>query len=333
MAVNWPLYEALLGGSSAQSDKRGVVIEQAVQSFVTGMVDDPAYQAEACVDGTTTPIIASRKSTIECEIKAAPDTDIHIGDMVDCFGETWIVVELYVDKVGIINGVMWLCNDIIRFQNRSTAVISRHCVVDDGSYSKRTDSDAFTMTNTYQLYITIDEATRKLYIDKRLAFGKIFSANGEEILEVYKVIGMDVKSKNFGEGSHLMVLTLQRDVYDAHADSIADNICDIFTTNDENTPAPTGSCFIVGRDVLRIGVKRTYVAKFTDANGAEVDTAEAVWQISAPQQIKWSVDGNSLTVETPLDENVVGEVIIISVTDSEGLFGAYEKKAQVVTVG
>lgn len=333
MTVNWSLYETLLGGSSAQSDRRGVAIEQAAQSFVTGMVDDPAYQPKACVDGAITPILASRKSTIKCEIKAAPGTDIHIGDMVRCLGEIWIVVELYTDKVGIINGTMWLCNDIIRFQNHSAPVISRHCVVDDGSYSKRTDSDAPIMTNTYSIYITIDEATRKLYVDKRLAFGKVFSASGEEILEVYKIIGMDIKSKNFGDGSHLMVLTVQRDVYDAYADSIDDNICDIFVTNDEHSPAATGSCFIVGRDIIRAGVARTYVAKFTDANGKEVDGVSAVWQVTAPNAIKWSADGNNLTVQPPLDESIVGEVITINLTDAEGLFGAYEKKAQVVTVG
>ena len=333
MAVNWPLYEALLG-NGMYTDRRGVVIEEAVQSFVTGMVDDPAYQAEARVDGTTTPIIASRKSTIHCDIKAAPETDIHIGDMVECFGETWIVVELYVDKVGIINGVMWLCNDIIRFQNRSIAVISRYCVVDDGTYSKKsTDPDAYVMNNTYSIYLTIDEATRKLYVDKRLAFGKIYSASGDEILEVYKVIGMDIKSKNFGEGSHLMVLTVQRDVYDAHADSLEDNLCDVFTTNDEHTPAVTGSCSVVGRDVVRLGVTRTYVAKFTDVDGNEVNGVTAIWNIEAPSSVKCSVNGNEVIVEVPLDEKLVGEIITIHVKDSEARFGAYEKKAQVITVG
>ena len=334
MGVNWPLYEKLLGNGLA-ANRREVAIDESVNAFVSGMVDDPAYQENATVDGETTPIIASRKSTIMCAIKAPPSTDIHIGDMVECFNEHWIVVELYVDKVGIINGEMWLCNNILRFQNRSIAVISRHCVVDDGTYSKKSsDPDAFVMANTYKIYITIDDATKKLFVDKRLAFGQIYSADGEEILEVYKIIGMDVKSKNFGEGSHLMALTVQRDVYDPQVDSLSENICNIFADNGDTAhPEVAGSCVIVGRDVARLGTSRKYTATFTDASGVVVTTVTPVWSVNAPDGITYNASGAECTIKVPLDEKYVGEMITIIVSDAEGVFGTYEKKVQVITVG
>ena len=334
MGVNWPLYEKLLGNGLA-ANRREVAIDESVNAFVSGMVDDPAYQENATVDGETTPIIASRKSTIMCAIKAPPSTDIHIGDMVECFNEHWIVVELYVDKVGIINGEMWLCNNILRFQNRSIAVISRHCVVDDGTYSKKSsDPDAFVMANTYKIYITIDDATKKLFVDKRLAFGQIYSADGEEILEVYKIIGMDVKSKNFGEGSHLMALTVQRDVYDPQVDSLSENICNIFADNGDTAhPEVAGSCVIVGRDVARLGTSRKYTATFTDASGVVVTTVTPVWSVNAPDGITYNASGTECTIKVPLDEKYVGEMITIIVSDAEGVFGTYEKKVQVITVG
>lgn len=334
MGVNWPLYEKLLSNGSAVN-RREVVINESVNAFVSGMVDDPAYQEDATVDGEKTPIIASRKSTAACAIKAPPSTDLHIGDMVECFNEDWIVVELYIDKVGIINGEMWLCNNILRFQNRSTAVISRHCVVDDGTYSKKSsDPDAFVMSNTYKIYITIDEATKKLFVDKRLAFGQIYSADGEEILEVYKIIGMDVKSRNFGEGSHLMVLTVQRDVYDAQVDSLSENICDIFVDNGDSTnPKTTGSCVIVGRDTARLGSSRKYTAAFTDANGEVVTTVNPVWTVTAPDGVTHNASNTECAIEIPLDEKYVGEIITITVSDAEGVFGTYDKKVQVITVG
>lgn len=334
MGVNWPLYEKLLSNGSAVS-RREVVINDSVNAFVSGMVDDPAYQEDTTVDGEKTPIIASRKSTTACAIKAPPSTDLHIGDMVECFNEDWIVVELYIDKVGIINGEMWLCNNILRFQNRSTAVISRHCVVDDGTYSKKSsDPDAFVMSNTYKIYITIDEATKKLFVDKRLAFGQIYSADGEEILEVYKIIGMDVKSRNFGEGSHLMVLTVQRDVYDAQVDSLSENICDIFVDNGDSTnPKTTGSCVIVGRDTARLGSSRKYTAAFTDANGEVVTTVNPVWTVTAPDGVTHNASNTECAIAIPLDEKYVGEIITITVSDAEGVFGTYDKKVQVITVG
>lgn len=334
MGVNWPLYEKLLSNGSAVN-RREVVINESVNAFVSGMVDDPAYQEDATVDGEKTPIIASRKSTTACAIKAPPSTDLHIGDMVECFNEDWIVVELYIDKVGIINGEMWLCNNILRFQNRSTAVISRHCVVDDGTYSKKSsDPDAFVMSNTYKIYITIDEATKKLFVDKRLAFGQIYSADGEEILEVYKIIGMDVKSRNFGEGSHLMVLTVQRDVYDAQVDSLSENICDIFVDNGDSTnPKTTGSCVIVGRDTARLGSSRKYTAAFTNANGEVVTTVNPVWTVTAPDGVTHNASNTECAIAIPLDEKYVGEIITITVSDAEGVFGTYDKKVQVITVG
>lgn len=335
MAVDWALYENLLGIGGEAADAREVAIDGAVNVFVEGIVDDPAYQKDAIVGGEMTPIVAARTSTIKCSIKAIPGTDIHIGDMVKCLGEDWIVVELYTDKVGIINGEMWLCNNTIRFQNHSPAVNTRFCVVDDGTYSKKSsDPDAFVMANTYKIYITIDSATERLYVDKRLGFGEIYSHNGEKILEVYKVIGMDLKSKNYGDGSHLMVLTMQRDVYNSETDSITDNICDLYKDDTATVvPALTGSCLISGKSSARIGTVRKYTATYTDADGNTVNGIESVWDVSAPSGIKVSTDGGVCTIDIPLDSILVGETIVVRVADKDGRYGSFEKKVQVITVG
>ncbi len=317
------------------ADRREVAINESVNAFISGMVDDPAYQKNAVVNGEIVPIVASRKSKIACTIKAPPSTSIHIGDMIECFDEHWIVVELFMDKVGIINGEMWLCNNILRFQNHSVEVVSRYCVVDDGTYSKKSsDPDAFVMTNTYKIYITIDTETQKMFVDKRLALGQIYSSSGERILEVYKIIGMDVKSKNFGEGSHLMALTLQRDVYDSRVDSLDENICDIFVGNsDVAEPQVTGSCVIDGRDAIRLGTSRKYTVTFADSNGENVLNIIPNWVINAPDGIAHSVLNNECVISIPLDEKYVGEIITITVSDSNNMFGNYEKKVQVITVG
>lgn len=335
MPADWSLYETVLG-NTWHTDRRGVVIEQAVHSFMSGVVDDPAYQPSALVNNSQVPIVASRTSTIECSIKAPPNTDIHIGDMVECFDEHWIVVELYKDKVGMVNGKMWLCNNVIRFQNFSSLILSRHCVVDDGTYSKKSsDPDAAIMTNTYRIYLPIDDATRKFFVDKRLSLGQIYSSRGEKILEVYKIIGIDVKSKNFGRGSHLMVLTVQRDVYDPQADSLVESICDIIVSeNDDITNKPASkNCTIIGRDTIRLGTSRKYTAVFTDADGKNVTITSPFWSIEAPAGISYKViDGNCI-IDVPLNEKFVGETITIFVAGDGDEFGNYEKKVQVITIG
>lgn len=335
MTVDWALYENLLSVGGMKADAREVAIDGTVNMFVDGIVDDPAYQKDAIVDGENTPIIAARTSTTECSIKSIPGTDIHIGDMVECLGEHWIVVELYADKVGIINGKMWLCNNAIKFQNHSPAVNTRFCVVDDGTYSKKSsDPEAFVMTNTYKVYITIDSATERIYVDKRLAFGEIYSHNGDKVLEVYKVIGMDIKSQNFGEGSHLMVLTVQRDVYDAEVDSIKDNICDIYVVDDSMPiPTPAGSCVISGKSSARIGTTRKYTVAFVDDRGIVAKGVEALWNVICPDGVSFVSNAYECIITIPLDSNLVGEDIVIYATDKDGRYGVFEKKVQVITVG
>lgn len=341
MAVNWIEWERLLTGGTEGfgSTARDLAISQAVDNFLAGMVDDPGYQADALVEGTQTPILTSRTSALECEIKAAPGTDLHTGDLVQCLGEDWIVVELYADKVGILNGVMWICNNIIRFQNHSSPVNRRLCIIDDGSYSKRSsDPMVYVPNNTYKMYLAIDAATLKLYIDKRLALGKIYDQNLSEVLEVYKIIGIDLRSQNLGEGSHLMMVTLQRDVYNEETDSLEDLLCDVYVEpNNTSEKTATGSCVIIGRDAIRLGTSRQYSVVFSDAKGETVDNVEAEWEIDIPsevsEQITYSFNEGILSVSVPLVEELIGTEITMRVADSDGLYGTYEKKVRVVTVG
>ena len=335
MVANWALYDSLLGVGGEPADLRSVVIDDAISSFCDGIVNDPAYQSDAMVNDENTPIVASRTSTVKCSIKAIPDTNIHIGDMVECLGETWIVVELHRDKIGIINGEMWLCNKYLKFQNHSRVVNTRPCVIDDGTFSKKSsDPDAFVMANTYKVYMTIDSATERIYVDKRIGFGQIYSSNGEKILEVYKVIGIDLNSKNYGEGSHLMILTMQRDVYNPETDSIDDNICDIFNGDDNVPSSGSVTCIIDGKNNIRIGTTRKYIAKYADTNGTNLDDIDPSWTVVAPEGVAFYIDEDGkCAVSVPLDGSLVGESISIFVEDTNKLYGKFEKKVQVITVG
>lgn len=376
ISSEWELWEGLLNmGSASAVDTRELAIEQSIEAFVNGMAEDPAYQADAIIEGITTPIVASRRTTIECDVKAPPGTNLHIGDLVECLGEKWIVVELFADKVGIINAKMWVCNDILRFQNRKEAVrsedshqenqlnwrgdirntklgqrqfntpkkwnrmenvITRYCVIDDGSYSRtNTDPVAYVPVNTYKLYVSMDSDTIQMYIDKRLSFGRIYDQTGNKVLEVYKITGIDLKSKNFGEGSHLMVLTLQRDVYNEATDDFANMLCDYYVSqNDIPHPTRNGSCVIVGKDTIRIGTSKKYTASFVNENEEYVSGIAPVWTISVPDGVTQEVSADGVvTIGVPFMESLIGSEIIISVTDSDGIYGSFEKKVGVITVG
>lgn len=335
MQGDWTLWERLLTYDGAEGSSQEVAIDEAIDAFIEGITSDPAYQPDALVEGTETPIVASRVSALECKIKAVPGTEIHIGDLVECLDEKWLVMDLYIDKIGIINGTMWICNDTIHFQNNSAPVHTRNCIIDDGSYSRKTsDPIAYVPVNTYKLYLSIDAETKLLFIDKRLAFGVIYDQYGKEILEVYKTIGIDKKSRNLGEGSHLMMLTMQRDVYHENVDSIALNLCDVYVPPEEaSVPQTTGSCVISGRDAIRIGTTRKYHAVFTDAQGVVDASVTPIWTVAAPTGVVYEEANGVVSIPVPLLESLIGAEITITVTSAGGLYGTYEKKVQVVTVG
>lgn len=334
MPVNWPLYERLLTNGRSTTG-RDVAIQEALNALLGGMVDDPAYQSDALINGTNVPILANRESTTEATIKAPPLANLRIGDIIECLGETWLVIDLFTDKIGVINGKMWICNNVINFQNRTSTIHSRHCVIDDGSYTTRSsNSEVYVPASTYKMYISIDEETRQLYVDKRLALGVIFNGSGDQILEVYKITGIDMKSKNFGVGSHLALITLQRDVFDAGADDISKEICNIILSEDDIPSSNVaGYCDISGKDTIRIGRSRSYPVEFYTANGQAVQGIEAQWNVEAPQGVVVDVSGNECIVNVPLEPNLVGAVIELTVSDAEGLYGILTKKVQVIPVG
>lgn len=334
MNSDWGYYEKYLkamqttGGSSSSRD-------QATDNFEESMSDDPGYQPGATVNGENVPILANPKDSIMCEFRAAPGADIHIGDIIHVYDEDWLVVELYIDKVGIVNGEMWVCNETLKFQNHSPDILTHKCVVDDGRFTKRSiDPLVYIPINTYLIYMSINPDTIKLHVDKRLSLGTVWDAENEQVLAVYKIIGIDIKSKNHATGDHLMMMTVQKDVYHDEKDDMATGICDVFKPQEsEETPAETGSCSIGGKDKIRIGTARKYTAEFKNADGTTAEDATATWTVSAPSGVIYATNGNVCTVTVPLDEGLVGKTVKITLADKDGKYGTEEKTVGVITVG
>lgn len=334
-SVEWLIWEALLReGLDPTRTERDTIIDDSISSLADGIVNDPAYQADATVNGVTTPLVVSPVSTISAKLKALPDTEIHIGDLVECYNQTWLVVELYYDKMGIINGTLWLCNKTINFQNFSPVIHTKYCVVDDGTYSKRSsDPDVYVMTNTYKIFISIDQQSDLLYVDKRLGLDVITSSDNQDILEVYKIIGIDRLSRNFGKGSHLMVLTVQRDVYDAAHDDIEHLICDVYKDEEPIEPTTDKYIRVVGRSNLRVGSTGRYGTEFID--GETVTTGVPEWSVDIPEgsKITYTVIENILNISVPLNENEIGTIVTITARDAQNIYTENEMKVKVIALG
>lgn len=334
--VDWTLYETMLGYGDGSKTKSEILKDDALNSFTEEIVNDPGYMSDTTVNDEITPMVATHKSGMECEITIPPPADAHIGDLVTAFDERWLITDVSRNSIGVQSGKMLICNDVIRFQNHSESVHTRPVVVTNETLPKKlANTIVRTPDNTFVIYLSIDEMTRKLFVGKRLSFGVTYDADGNEVLEAYKISGIDTKSMNFGEGSHLMILTMMRDVYDPEADSLEDNLCDVFIPADEESePSVTGSCEITGRDSIRIGTTRNFTAHFYSPDGEELTDVVPLWNPTVPAGVEANIDGNTISVTVPLSQPLVGEEITILLSaDGEIDFGTFEKKVKVIAVG
>lgn len=334
--VDWDLYIKLLGIGDAGDTDRADVIRNAIELFESAITSDPSYHEEAQVNNQNQPLAVDRDSALVANITAMPGDTLHTGDMVYVFDENWIVTEVYVDDIGLVHGTIWMCNDILTFQNHSPEIYGYACVIDDGSYSKSgLNNDVSVLSNTYKIYLSLDDITKYMFIDKRLSVGRTYDKDGNQILEVYKVIGIDLKSKNIGAGSHLMVMTVLRDVYDSKRDNFAYLVCDyIPLSSDEQEHTLLGTCSIDGLDQLRIGTRRKYVGKFWHEGEDVSSQVTPVWVVEVPDGVVYTVnEDKTCTITVPLDSNLIGKKIELSLSDSEGLYGNYTKEVVVMTIG
>lgn len=287
------------------------------ESFKETIQQSPAYQSNSLVNGVPQPIVATRKETKKCDITVLPGDTLHIGDLVYVFNEYWICVELYIDEYGMNYGELWMCNQVFTYQNHSLNTIRKYAILDDGSYSNGNDKAIMVTDNSFNCYISLDDESKALFVDKRLAISVIHDSKGNEILEVGKIKWIDVKSKNFGDGSHLMVFGINDDAYSAENDSIEKMICDYKEEthiSDEPVVPPEedaqlGHLVIDGRTTLRIGSGRTYtVSAILDSNSETITPPNAViWNIECEcDEITIAPDGCSCKVFVRENDDLVG---------------------------
>lgn len=323
------------------------------ESISESLENSAAKQEDATVNGNPQPIIATRKKTNKASVTLLPGDGMNIGDLVYVFKEYWICMELYTDEYGITYAEIWMCNWLIRYQDHDLNIIEKYAIMDNGSYS-RADGKSISITdNYYTCYVSMDTESDALFVDKRLAIDTILDSQGRPILEVGKIVWLDTKSRNFGEGSHLLMFGLEDDLYNVEKDSLDLLICDYRENGDEEEGEDQGGTveepekpdepvqeemgylYIEGRDTIRIGTSRTYSVKGVDLDGNTVEIAGGVtWNTAdLPRGIIVSTNGTELLLTAPLDDDLVGSTILLECSDDSGVYTSAKKEVGVITVG
>lgn len=339
-STNWEQYDYRLTCNS--SAKRRETIDSAVRSFSELASTNPGYQPMAKRNGETQPMIATRDKNI-CKLAVFPQDNLCAGDLIECYNETWLVVDSYRDEFGLITATSWLCNYELKFQNGNSDILTTKCVIDDGSYSTNTRHDITTSNAQYNLYLPLNDDTQKIYIDKRFAVGTMINQYGEEILQVMKVTWVDTFDQQQDSDGHLLKLRITDDLYNKETDNVSLKICDYISNeesgkDDENKePTTTEAEYyftINGKDTLRIGTSRTYTYNILDASGNVVEdkAVEANWSIDNTD-CSTSIIGDSCKITVPLDDSLIGTEITLSITAVDESVAGCDKVIKVVTIG
>ena len=326
-----------------QFDKQ--LIQQSVEDSLT---ESSSYQTDALRNGEPQPLAAIRTETNKCKIILLPGSEMNIGDLVYVFNEHWICMEIQIDEYGVKSGEIWMCNHIFNYQDHVGNIINKYAIIDSGSYSKGSDKALPVTSGNYNCYISLDDESRALYVDKRLAIDTNLDSKNKKILEFGKIIWCDEKTHNFGEGSHLLVFGLTDDVYNAEHDNIELMICDYKNiTQDEEKEEDTievvvetednfsGYLTIQGRDTMRIGTGRTYKAVAVDLDGNSLEPqTDLIWGITNQQDgISITPKGDSCIVRVDLEDNLIGTTFEITCEDRSGTYAKSNKEVVVISIG
>ena len=263
----------------------------------------------------------------QAQIRALPGDELYVGDIIGFRGEYWIVTDLTPVNPFYRLGLMKLCNYVLHFQNFSNTIYERHVFIDGGAYATYVKGDTRIQYGNEKasIYLPYDDATRKLYIDKRISIGTLWSKDNREILQCNKIIGVDYRSVSRGEGAHLMMLHIEQDAYSEETDNIALDICDyIDPSSDSSTKGSDNkTCRIDGISNIKVGFSRTLTARFFQGEELK-EGVQPVWTVGTlPSGITSRADQNVIVFRCEDKPALIGESFDVKLTDSENAYGSY----------
>ena len=291
--------------------------------FLHDMVLSPDYHEDTLRNGNVQPLLLTRGGEKHSyNVICRPGDELFAGDIIDAFGQKWIVTEARADSTTHKTGIMRQCNKLFRFQNFTPEIIERWGCIDMSGYSSsiNKDSQVQHVSEQLEIYLPYDADTEKIYIDKRLPSHIGYDKFGERVLFSFKVTGVNPVSESCNDGDHLLVLKAERFLYSQEKDNLDYEICDYIDPNDENIPVPLPKsalhCDVTGSKSIRIGGSRTYKAIFRDNDGNVVSDVPCEWFVSGDGASFVDVSGG-IKVSVIDDASLIGGEISIIASSSD----------------
>ena len=320
MDINY--FKAIQGGVGL-SHRKDTEIRFAKRRFADEFRRSVNYIPDAKRNGVIQPILVTGSDSLyKADVTAFPDDELYDGDVIECYGEHWIVMQTRNTNPFYKSGIMWMCNQLFRFQIGSSRIIERWGVLDSGVYSTTLSGDyrLHVLDKQYKVYLPYDEDTRLLAVDKRFATGQGVNIHGEPVLSVYEFTGIDPISKSYEMNGHLLVMNARSDEYVPGVDNYELMICDYIEP--DNTPSHEDEPISVidGSKTIGLGKTKEYTARFLDADRIQSEVAIPVWTCTIPQDIAglitYTITNGKLIISVVDDTSLVGRSVDIELHDT-----------------
>lgn len=318
---NYINYLTINGNSAAQR-----TLASLQSDYELLMPDNPSYIATAKRNGVTQGCMITRSDDpYKANIVVNPGDDLAVGDDIEAFGEHWLVLEASPMNTFQIKGLMRVCNHLFKWQNHSTTVNEVWGIFDSSTYTSTISGSTNIQFSDRQaqVYLPLNDVTKRLYINKRLAVGTMFDENDEEILAVFDITDVAAVGESYGQHGHLLSIQVRSGKYNDSTDNLVLGLCDYIQSDNSGTSAGTLlKCAIIGRTAIGIGMKRTYTAAMYEVDGVTPDTTiTPVWSTTPEVTgITASVSNNVLSISVANDEELIGTVVTVNLTDANALY-------------
>lgn len=288
----------------------------------------PDFQPDAKRNGVQQGFLITRGGEDHSyNIICLPGEQLYAGDLIDVFGEKWIITEARADDTTHKTGKMHQCNHLFRFQNFSSDIIEEWGYIDQSGYSSTVTGTSQIQRSEEQvaIYMPYNENTKKIFVDKRLASHVAYEQTGREILSTYKITSASPVSQSFNQGDHLLLLKAVRDVYNEQTDNLELQICDYIPLQDIDPPEEhLLRCSIEGDGTIKLGRTKIYRGYFYSADDTAVDES-IVGKWTYPQEaskkgVLFEESGNTLKIYVPFNEELIGFSFEITLGDTEGKY-------------
>lgn len=290
-------------------------------------VDSPDYQPNTLRNGILQPMIFTRGGeNHQYNVVCMPDDELFAGDLIDAFGEKWLVMEARADATTHKTGRMMQCNHLFRFQNFNSDIVEVWGIIDQSGYSS-------TVTGTNQMqkseeqvvmYMPYNADTAKIFVDKRLASRVGYDQTGKLILNTYRITSMNPDANSFNRCDHLLTLKAIRDVYSESTDNLELLICDYIAPVEYPVVEPDPAllpCYIQGTPELMLSRTRTLSPLFYQADGiTPAESVTAIWTCPEVDGITFDIDNNRLLMKASSDSDLVGAAFEVVLSDVDGLY-------------